>query len=142
MRERDWGWVWSAAAERERKTQVKHKYRIASNVPVPVAKKSPELLLEGSQKDSPKAQKKDINTLADLSRMRGMTAQEATAAQAIAEAEVAIAEVEEAAREPLESQDTRNNDNTGDKPIKGLETLVLKQTKQVRAFEDGFNGVK
>ncbi|KAL5821876.1 hypothetical protein ACOSQ3_023758 [Xanthoceras sorbifolium] len=86
--------------------KVKHKYRIASNVPVPVAKKSPKLLLEGSQKGSPKAQKKDINSLksqvdADLSRMRGMTAQEAAAAaaQAIAEAEVAIAEAEEAARE-------------------------------------------
>ena len=86
--------------------KVKHKYRIAPNETVSVAKKSPKLLLEGSQKCSPKAQKKDINSLksqvdADLSRMRGMTAQEAAAAaaQAIAEAEVAIAEAEEAARE-------------------------------------------
>ncbi|KAI9164884.1 hypothetical protein LWI28_003985 [Acer negundo] len=98
--------------------KVKHKYRIPSGETVPVAKKSPKLLpegsqngspklpLEGSQKGSPKAQKKDINSLkaqvdADLSRMRGMTAQEAAAAaaQAIAEAEIAIAEAEEAAKE-------------------------------------------
>ncbi|TXG59933.1 hypothetical protein EZV62_014506 [Acer yangbiense] len=98
--------------------KVKHKYRIPSGETVPVAKKSPKLLLEGSQngspklllegsqKGSPKAQKKDINSLkaqvdADLTRMRGMTAQEAAAAaaQAIAEAEIAIAEAEEAAKE-------------------------------------------
>ncbi|KAK2656809.1 hypothetical protein Ddye_009861 [Dipteronia dyeriana] len=98
--------------------KVKHKYRIPSSETVPVAKKSPKLLqegcqkgspkllLEGSQKGPPKAQKKDINSLkaqvdADLSRMRGMTAQEAAAAaaQAIAEAEIAIAEAEEAAKE-------------------------------------------
>ncbi|KAH9663982.1 Telomere repeat-binding factor 2 [Citrus sinensis] len=87
--------------------KAKHKYRITPNTPVSVPKRSPKLLLEGRQKGSPKAQKKEINILtkslvdADLSRMRGMTAQEAAAAaaQAIAEAEVAIAEAEEAARE-------------------------------------------
>ncbi|KAK3224507.1 hypothetical protein Dsin_011532 [Dipteronia sinensis] len=86
--------------------KVKHKYRIPTSETVPVAKKSPKLVQEGSQKGLPKAQKKDINSLkaqvdADLSRMRGMTAQEAAAAaaQAIAEAEIAIAEAEEAAKE-------------------------------------------
>ncbi|KAJ0097206.1 hypothetical protein Patl1_28506 [Pistacia atlantica] len=87
--------------------KVKHKYSIAPSAAASIAKRSPKLLLEGRQKVSPKPHKKDITILtksqveADLSRMRGMTAQEAAAAaaQAIAEAEVAIAEAEEAARE-------------------------------------------
>ncbi|XP_044508946.1 telomere repeat-binding factor 2-like isoform X3 [Mangifera indica] len=87
--------------------QVKHKYSIAPSATDSVSKRPPKLLLEGRQKVSLKPHKKDITILtksqveADLSRMRGMTAQEAAAAaaQAIAEAEVAIADAEEAARE-------------------------------------------
>ncbi|XP_044470726.1 telomere repeat-binding factor 2-like isoform X2 [Mangifera indica] len=87
--------------------KVKHKYSIAPSVAASVAKRPPKLLLEGRRKVSPKPHKKDITILtksqveADLSRMRGMTAQQAAAAaaQAVAEAEVAIAEAEEAARE-------------------------------------------
>lgn len=76
-------------------------------MPDSVSTRSPKLLLEGRQNDSPRAQKRDINILtksqvdADLSRMKSMTAQEAAAAaaKAVAEAEVAIAEAEEAERE-------------------------------------------
>ena len=62
---------------------------------------------EGTQKDSPRAEKTDVNILTrsqvdeDLTKMRRMTAQEAAAAaaQAVAEAEAAIVAAEEAERE-------------------------------------------
>ena len=65
------------------------------------------LLPEGRPKDSPKAEKADVNILsksqidAEISKMKGVTAQEAAAAaaKAVAEAEAAIAEAEAAARE-------------------------------------------
>lgn len=65
------------------------------------------LLLEAMKKDSPRAEKTEVNILtksqvdAELTKMRGMTPQEAAAAaaQAVAEAEAAIAAAEEAARE-------------------------------------------
>jgi myb proto-oncogene protein len=65
------------------------------------------LLLEERQKDSSRAEKREISILtktqvhAELSKMKGMTAQEAAAAaaRAVAEAEAAIAEAEKAARE-------------------------------------------
>ena len=63
--------------------------------------------MEGKQKNSPKVDKNEIKILsksqidAELEKMKGMTAQEAAAAAAlaVAEAEAAIAEAEEAARE-------------------------------------------
>jgi len=65
------------------------------------------LLLEGRPKDSPKTEKTGVNILskseidAELSKMKGVTPQEAAAAaaKAVAEAEAAIAEAEAAARE-------------------------------------------
>jgi myb proto-oncogene protein len=65
------------------------------------------LLLEERQKDSSRAEKREINALtktqveAELSKMKGMTALEAAAAaaRAVADAEAAIAEAEKAARE-------------------------------------------
>ncbi|KAI4327340.1 hypothetical protein L6164_019813 [Bauhinia variegata] len=88
--------------------KVKHKYRIAQSSTFSEKRRcSPLLLLEGRSKNSPKADKTDVNLLskseidAELSKMKDMTAQEAAAAaaKAIAEAEVAIAEAEAAARE-------------------------------------------
>jgi myb proto-oncogene protein len=89
--------------------QVNHKYRIATNSTKTSEKRksSSPLLLEGRPKDSPKAEKTDVNVLSqsqidvELLKMRGVTAQEvaAAAAKAVAEAEVAIAQAEEAARE-------------------------------------------
>lgn len=65
------------------------------------------VLLEGRPKDSPKAEKTGVHILskseidAELSKMKGVTPQEAAAAaaKAVAEAEAAIAEAEAAARE-------------------------------------------
>ncbi|TKY70668.1 Telomere repeat-binding factor 2 [Spatholobus suberectus] len=88
--------------------KVKHKYRIATNLTISEKRRcSSLLLLEGRPKDSPKAEKTDINILskseidAELSKMKGVTPQEAAAAaaKAVAEAEAAIAEAEAAARE-------------------------------------------
>ncbi|XP_027360708.1 telomere repeat-binding factor 2-like [Abrus precatorius] len=88
--------------------KVKHKYRIATNLTISEKRRcSSLLLLEGKPKDSPKAEKTDVNILskseidAELSKMKGVTAQEvsAAAAKAVAEAEAAIAEAEAAARE-------------------------------------------
>lgn len=88
--------------------KVKHRYRIApSSKGADKKRSSALLLLEAMQKDSPRAEKSEVNILtksqvdAELTKMRGMTAQEAAAAaaQAVAEAEAAIAAAEEAARE-------------------------------------------
>ena len=65
------------------------------------------MLSEGKQKDSTRADKSVVSILtksqvdAELTMIRGLTAQEAAAAaaQAVAEAEAAIAAAEEAARE-------------------------------------------
>ncbi|PNX81407.1 single MYB histone, partial [Trifolium pratense] len=86
-----------------------HKYRIATNSTKTSEKRksSSLLLLEGRPKDSPKAEKTDVNVLSqsqidvELLKMRGVTAQEvaAAAAKAVAEAEAAIAVAEAAARE-------------------------------------------
>ncbi|KAK4262411.1 hypothetical protein QN277_027974 [Acacia crassicarpa] len=89
-------------------TKVKHKYRITPSSAISEKRRhSNLLLLEGRPKDSPKAEKTNVNILsksqidAELSRMKGVTAQEAAAAaaKAVAEAEAAIAEAEAAARE-------------------------------------------
>ncbi|XP_054822894.1 telomere repeat-binding factor 2 [Prosopis cineraria] len=89
-------------------TKVKHKYRIAQSSAISEKRRySNLLLLEGRPKDSPKAEKTNVNILsksqidAELSKMKGVTAQEAAAAaaKAVAEAEAAIAEAEAAARE-------------------------------------------
>ncbi|XP_028764240.1 telomere repeat-binding factor 2 isoform X3 [Neltuma alba] len=89
-------------------TKVKHKYRITQNSAISEKRRhSNLLLLEGRPKDSPKAEKTNVNILsksqidAELSKMKGVTAQEAAAAaaKAVAEAEAAIAEAEAAARE-------------------------------------------
>lgn len=85
-------------------TQIKHKYKVASNLASSEKRRSSSL---ERQKDSSKAEKREINILtkaqveAELSKMKGMTAQEAAAAaaRAVAEAEAAIAEAEKAARE-------------------------------------------
>lgn len=88
--------------------KIKHKYRIASSSTFSEKRRSSSLLVvEERQKDSSRAEKREINILtktqvdAELSKMKGMTAQEAAAAaaQAVAEAEAAIAEAEKAARE-------------------------------------------
>ncbi|XP_020230355.1 telomere repeat-binding factor 2 [Cajanus cajan] len=87
--------------------KVKHKYRIATNLSISEKRCSSLLLLEGRPKDSPKAEKTDVNILskseidAELSKIKGVTPQEAAAAaaKAVAEAEAAIAEAEAAARE-------------------------------------------
>ncbi|XLU56196.1 hypothetical protein S245_050844, partial [Arachis hypogaea] len=88
--------------------KVKHKYRITGNSTISEKRRgSSLLLLEGRPKDSPKSEKTDVSLLsksqidAELSKMKGVTAQEAAAAaaKAVAEAEVAIAEAEAAARE-------------------------------------------
>ncbi|KAL3039357.1 hypothetical protein AAZX31_01G181500 [Glycine max] len=88
--------------------KVKHKYRIATNLTISEKRRcSSLLLLEGRPKDSPKAEKTGVNILskseidAELSKMKGVTPQEAAAAaaKAVAEAEAAIAEAEAAARE-------------------------------------------
>ncbi|KAJ7944531.1 telomere repeat-binding factor 1-like [Quillaja saponaria] len=88
--------------------KVKHKYRIAPSSTLPEKRRNSSfLLLEGRPKGSPTGAKKDTNILtksqidAELSNMKGMTAQEAAAAaaQAVAEAEAAIAEAEAAAKE-------------------------------------------
>ncbi|XP_075653135.1 telomere repeat-binding factor 2 isoform X2 [Castanea sativa] len=88
--------------------EIKHKYRIASSSTFSEKRRSSSLLVvEDRQKDSSRAEKREINILtktqvdAELSKMKGMTAQEAAAAaaQAVAEAEAAIAEAEKAARE-------------------------------------------
>ncbi|XP_061338894.1 telomere repeat-binding factor 2-like [Gastrolobium bilobum] len=88
--------------------KVKHKYRIAANSTIPEKRRCSSLLqMEGRPKDSPKAENTDVNILskfqidAELSKMKGVTAQEAAAAaaKAVAEAEAAIAEAEAAARE-------------------------------------------
>ncbi|KAK7263258.1 hypothetical protein RJT34_30845 [Clitoria ternatea] len=89
----------------------KHKYRIASSSAVSEKKRSTSLSLvpvEGRAKYLPEADKNvDINILsrsqidAEISKVKGMTAQEAAAAaaKAVAEAEAAIAQAEAAARE-------------------------------------------
>ncbi|XP_061365584.1 telomere repeat-binding factor 2-like [Gastrolobium bilobum] len=86
----------------------KHKFKIAPNSAVSEKRRcSSSLLLEDKPKDSPEAEKTDVNILsksqidAELSKVKGMTAQEAAAAaaKAVAEAEVAIAQAEAAARE-------------------------------------------
>ncbi|GMY11917.1 telomere repeat-binding factor 2 isoform X1 [Fagus crenata] len=88
--------------------KIKHKYRIAPNSTFSEKRRSSSLLLlEERQKDSSRAEKREISILtktqvhAELSKMKGMTAQEAAAAaaRAVAEAEAAIAEAEKAARE-------------------------------------------
>ncbi|XP_057491691.1 telomere repeat-binding factor 1-like [Actinidia eriantha] len=88
--------------------KVKHQFRIAPpSIHTDVKKDSSPSLLEGKQKNSPKVDKNEIKILsksqidAELEKMKGMTAQEAAAAAAlaVAEAEAAIAEAEEAARE-------------------------------------------
>ncbi|KAF7828616.1 telomere repeat-binding factor 2-like [Senna tora] len=88
--------------------KVKHKYRIAPSSTISEKRRSSNvLLLEGRPKDSPKAERTNVNPLskslidAELSKMKGVTAQEAAAAaaKAVAEAEAAIAEAEAAARE-------------------------------------------
>ncbi|CAL0331760.1 unnamed protein product [Lupinus luteus] len=88
--------------------KVKRKYMISTN-PLSSEKRrcSSSLLLEGRSKDSPKAEKTSVNNLsksqidAELSKIKGMTAQEvaSAAAKAVADAEAAIAEAEAAARE-------------------------------------------
>ncbi|KAF5463645.1 hypothetical protein F2P56_013797, partial [Juglans regia] len=94
--------------EKGRLNKIKHKYKMA---PILISsekrRSSSLLLLEERQKDTLKAQKREINVLtkaqvdAELMKMKGMTAQEAAAAaaQAVAEAEAAIHEAEKAARE-------------------------------------------
>ncbi|XP_027347051.1 telomere repeat-binding factor 2-like isoform X2 [Abrus precatorius] len=87
----------------------KHKYRIALSSAVSEKRKCSSLILvEGRPKDSPEAGKHDdVKILsksqidAEISKVKGMTAQEAAAAaaKAVAEAEVAIAQAEAAARE-------------------------------------------
>ncbi|KAG6663091.1 hypothetical protein CIPAW_02G001900 [Carya illinoinensis] len=87
--------------------KIKHKYKMAPSLASEKRRSSSLLLLEERQKDSLEAEKREINILtkaqvdAELSEMKGMTAQEAAAAaaQAVAEAEAAIAEAEKAARE-------------------------------------------
>ncbi|XP_004509061.1 telomere repeat-binding factor 2 isoform X2 [Cicer arietinum] len=87
----------------------KHKYRIMPSSTVSEKRRSASLmLLEASPKYFPDLEKSgDVNILsksqidAELSKVTGMTAQEAAAAaaKAVAEAEVAIAQAEAAARE-------------------------------------------
>ncbi|KAJ1399648.1 Winged helix-like DNA-binding domain superfamily [Sesbania bispinosa] len=87
----------------------KHKYRITPSSTVTEKRRCSSLIhVEGRPKDSPEAEKSDdVNILsksqidAELSKAKGMTAQEAAAAaaKAVAEAEVAIAQAEAAARE-------------------------------------------
>lgn len=87
--------------------KIKHKYKIAQSSTSEKRRSSSLLLLEDRQKDSSRAEKREINILtktqvdAELSKMKGMTAQEAAAAaaRAVAEAEAAIAEAEKAERE-------------------------------------------
>ncbi|KAF8101495.1 hypothetical protein N665_0205s0085 [Sinapis alba] len=89
--------------------KIKHKYRFSTNFTNPGARqKSPQLCLEGNNKnDSPKPKGNSANILTksrsegELFMIKGMTAQEAaeTAARAVAEAEFAITEAEEAAKE-------------------------------------------
>ncbi|GAV67996.1 Myb_DNA-binding domain-containing protein/Linker_histone domain-containing protein [Cephalotus follicularis] len=81
--------------------KVKHKYRIAPSATHSEVRRKPPLLLQDGRR------KKEISTLtksivnSQLTKMRGMTAQEAAAAaaRAVAEAEFAIAEAERAARQ-------------------------------------------
>ncbi|XP_024637697.1 telomere repeat-binding factor 2 isoform X5 [Medicago truncatula] len=87
----------------------KHKYKIMPSSAVSEKRGSSSLMLvEARSKDSPEVEKMcDVNILsksqieAELSKVRGMSAQEAAAAaaKAVAEAEVAIAQAEAAARE-------------------------------------------
>ncbi|XP_024637694.1 telomere repeat-binding factor 2 isoform X1 [Medicago truncatula] len=89
--------------------QEKHKYKIMPSSAVSEKRGSSSLMLvEARSKDSPEVEKMcDVNILsksqieAELSKVRGMSAQEAAAAaaKAVAEAEVAIAQAEAAARE-------------------------------------------
>ncbi|KAF7809931.1 telomere repeat-binding factor 2 isoform X1 [Senna tora] len=88
--------------------KVKHRYRITPSSTLSEKRRcSSLLLLEGRPKDSSKAEMNDVDILskskidAELSKVKGMTAQEAAAAaaKAVAEAEAAIAEAEAAARE-------------------------------------------
>ncbi|KAL2322846.1 hypothetical protein Fmac_027225 [Flemingia macrophylla] len=83
----------------------KHKYRILL---VQQKKCSSLILLEGRPKDTPEACKNDdviilskLQIEAEISKVKGMTSQEAAAmaAKAVAEAEAAIAQAEKAARE-------------------------------------------
>ncbi|KAJ1377176.1 P-loop containing nucleoside triphosphate hydrolase [Sesbania bispinosa] len=86
-----------------------HKYRIMPSSTVNKKRRCSSLIhVEGRPKDSPEAEKSDdVNILsksqidAELSKAKGMTAQEAAAAAAksVAEAEVAIAQTEAATRE-------------------------------------------
>ncbi|XP_019424469.1 PREDICTED: telomere repeat-binding factor 2-like [Lupinus angustifolius] len=87
--------------------KVKRKYMIPSNLSSSEKRRcSSSLLLEWRSKDSPKTEKTGVNNLSksqidvELSKIKGMTAQEvaAAAAKAVAEAEAAIAEAEAAAR--------------------------------------------
>ncbi|XP_074275064.1 single myb histone 1-like [Silene latifolia] len=85
--------------------KVKHKYRISTSVPAsePGAR-SPS---DSKPMDRPRSQRKELKlctrpeVVADLEKMKCMSAQEAAAAaaQAVAQAEAAIAEAEKAARE-------------------------------------------
>ncbi|XP_052727816.1 telomere repeat-binding factor 2 isoform X2 [Vigna angularis] len=84
----------------------KHKYRIASSSVVSEKRRSTSL--EGRSKDPSEANKNvDVNILSksqideEISKVKGLTAQEAAAAaaKAVAEAEAAIAQAEAAARE-------------------------------------------
>ncbi|KAK7386358.1 hypothetical protein VNO78_26543 [Psophocarpus tetragonolobus] len=87
----------------------KHKYRIAPSSSVSEKRRCSSLvLLEGRSRDPLEAYKNDdVNILsksqidAEISKVKGLTAQEAAAAaaKAVAEAEAAIAQAEEAARE-------------------------------------------
>ncbi|XP_002525279.2 telomere repeat-binding factor 2 [Ricinus communis] len=88
--------------------KVKHKYRIAPSSAVSEGRRSSPLVrIEGKQKDSPKSEKSNTKILTksqvdqELSKIKGMTAEEAAAAaaKAVAEAEAAIAEAEAAARD-------------------------------------------
>ncbi|XP_014505622.1 telomere repeat-binding factor 2 isoform X2 [Vigna radiata var. radiata] len=84
----------------------KHRYRIASSSAVSEKRRSSSL--EGRSKDHSEANKNDdVNILSksqidkEISKVKGLTAQEAAAAaaKAVAEAEAAIAQAEAAARE-------------------------------------------
>ncbi|WVZ21859.1 hypothetical protein V8G54_000403 [Vigna mungo] len=84
----------------------KHRYRIASSSAVSEKRRSSSL--EGRSKDPSEANKNDdVNILSksqidkEISKVKGLTAQEAAAAaaKAVAEAEAAIAQAEAAARE-------------------------------------------
>ncbi|CAL0311589.1 unnamed protein product [Lupinus luteus] len=88
--------------------KVKRKYMISSNPSSSEKRRSSStLLLEGRSKDSPKAEKTGVDDLTksqidvELSKIKGMNAQEvaAAAAKAVSVAEAAIAKAEAAARE-------------------------------------------